>query len=178
MGDEHQGTPLCLHAENTFDALLLECGIPDGEYLVDENNFRKDVNGDAETEPRNHATGIALNRYVDELSKFRKIDDIVEELSHFLGLHSLNGCIKEDVLATSPLEVEASSKSNKCREAAVNRGMSSRRPRYTAEDTQQGRLSRAVSSNQCHRFTGLYGETYVLQCPKYLVWVLQTPLKG
>ena len=88
-------------------ALILELGIADGEDFVHDHDLAVEVSGDREGELDVHAGGIALDRRVDELGHFGKLDDLVK-LPVDLGLrHAEDRAVEVDVLPTGELWVEA-----------------------------------------------------------------------
>ena len=177
MGNEHKCSSFGFHLKYAIDALSLKGSITNGEHLINEDDFREDVNGDAKPESSDHTAGVALNGNVDKLSQFRELDDIAEKFSHLLWLHSLYSGIQENILSTGALQVEPSSKRDQRRKPSMNGRMTVCWTRDAAKDTQHSRLSRAVASNECHGFSGSHGERYVLQSPEDVVRIARRSLK-
>ena len=84
------------HLAKTF---FLKGGIPDGEYLVDEQNFRLEMRRDGKRKAHLHTAAVVLERRVEKALYFGEGDDLIE-LAVNLGLaHSQDRAAQVYILA-------------------------------------------------------------------------------
>ena len=84
-----------------------EAFVADGEYLVDEQDVRVDVDRDGEAEPHVHPGRVGLDRRVDEVLQLGELDDLVEAARDFLLRQPEHDAVDEDVLAAGDLRDES-----------------------------------------------------------------------
>ena len=78
VADKQDGTALPAHLAHLPQAFLLKRRVSDGENLVDHQDFRLEMGRDGESQPHVHATGIPLDRRVEESLDLGESDDLVE----------------------------------------------------------------------------------------------------
>ena len=93
MTDEQDRAPGIGDIAHLAEALTLEVGITDGEYLIHHQDFRLQVGRHGKSQAQVHAGGIAFDRRVDELFNFRKSHDLIEPGFDFLFVHAENGAV-------------------------------------------------------------------------------------
>ena len=104
---EDDRPPFACHIVHLAKAALLEGRIANGEYFIDQQDFRLQVCRNRKRQPQVHATGIVLHRRVDERARFGEPHDRVEPRLDFGTRHSENRPVQEDVLPSGQLGVEA-----------------------------------------------------------------------
>src|SRR5688572_4411426 len=89
-------------------ALLLKLGVPDGQYLVHDQDLGLKVGCDGESQSHVHAARIELDRCIQELLDLGEADDLVELSVDLTSLHAQQGAVQVDVLSTAQLRMKAS----------------------------------------------------------------------
>ena len=121
-----------LELEDALDAFPLEGLVPDGEHLVEEQDFCIDVDGDREPEAHVHARGVRSNWQVDEALELAELDDRVEPAVDLLFAQAVDRCAQVDVVAAGEVRVEAGAELEQCTDPAGNGETATRGPEDTA----------------------------------------------
>src|SRR5690606_1098337 len=85
----------------------LELSIADGQYLVDDQQFRFQMGCDGKCQADLHARGIAFYRRVKKLFDTRKINNFVELAIDFFLPHPQNCSVHVDVFTSGEFCVKA-----------------------------------------------------------------------
>lgn len=126
MRDEDQGFVLYKLSDEA-GAFLHEVEISDGEGFVYDEDFGVEMDADGEGEPDRHAAAVGLERLVDELLKFGKVDDLLELFVYDLAAESEDGGVEVDVLPARKLEIETGAQFQEGSHSSIGgRGTSSR----------------------------------------------------
>ena len=107
VADEEHRSSALLHLIHLPEAATLELDVADGEDLVHEQDVRRHVGGDGESEPQIHARRVALDRRVHEALQPGELDDLVEPGVHLLPGHAEDRAVQVGVLEARQLAVEA-----------------------------------------------------------------------
>ena len=102
------------------EALFLKFGIADGQDLIDNQNFRLKVRGDRERKPHVHSRRIMLDRRVEKLFDFGKVNDLIELPADLPLRHAEDRAVEEDVFASSEFRMKAGTDLEQARDAPRN----------------------------------------------------------
>ena len=172
VADEEDGPALARDPAHLPETLLLECEVPDGEHLVDEQDLRLQMRGDREREPDLHTARVALDRRVEEVVDLGKRDDLVEAALDLPLPHPEDRAVEVDVLAPRQLGVKADSDLEQRAHATANVCEAVGRLRDPREDLQQRRLACAVAADDPDDLAGLDLERDVAERPDPRVLLL------
>ena len=78
MGHNQKGVPRLAEVHHSVEAFLLKCPIADAEDFVDNQQVRIEVCGDRECKTHDHPTGVRSKRFMDEISEFGKLHNLIE----------------------------------------------------------------------------------------------------
>src|SRR5574339_503276 len=107
MADEQYCPALLCHIAHFAKAFFLEVYVANGQYFIDDEDFRFQVSSDGKGETHIHAAGITLDRRINEVLDFGKSDNLIE-LPPYLGLfHAENGPIEINILPPGKLAIKA-----------------------------------------------------------------------
>src|SRR5690348_1576304 len=144
--------PTFLNDLDPLHALRLEAGITDGQYLINNEDLRLDIDSDGECQPDIHSTRIGLHWLLDELADVCKRRDVVDTEIDFLLGQSQQGAVHVNVFATREFWIESSPKFEECRHTTIGVDYSTRRRKSTADDLQQGGFTGPIASDDADRF--------------------------
>src|ERR1700677_1658178 len=106
VADENDGSALAGDVAHFAEALFLECGVADGEDLVDEQNFRLEMRCYGESKAHLHTAAVVLERGIEKALYFRERHDFFE-LAVNLGLaHSQDSAAHVYVFAAGELRMK------------------------------------------------------------------------
>src|SRR6266705_3958579 len=92
------------HLAQTF---FLKRGVAHSQHFINQQNLRIEMSCDRKSQAHVHAARIMFDRSVDELFDFGESDNLVEFLFDLGVLHAENRPVKENILATGQLGLEA-----------------------------------------------------------------------
>src|SRR6266508_4243998 len=78
MRDEHDRLLLILEPVEHRKALLLEALVADCQDFVEQENVKRNLNRNRESEPHQHSRRVVLELLIDEALELRKLEDLVE----------------------------------------------------------------------------------------------------
>ena len=99
--------PLRRHGFHLGQAFLLKARIADGQGFVDDEDFGFEMSGDREGQTHVHAARIMLDRGIQKLADFGKLDDGIEPIADFTTAHADHGPIEENVVSARQIGMKA-----------------------------------------------------------------------
>ena len=161
MADEQHGTPGPCCLVHLTQTLLLKFGIPNGKYLVHDEDFRLKVGGHGKGKAHVHAGGVALDRRVEKLGDLGELDDVVELASDLRPGHAQNGAVQVDVLAAAEFLMEARADLEQTADAALDLYPTRGGLGDARKNLEQGALAGAVAADDADHLPGLDVEAHV-----------------
>ena len=122
-------------------AFCLKENIPDGQGLIDNQDFRVDVNGHGKCQAHEHTARVGLYRLVDKLADIRKGENAVHPLLNFLLRESHHSPVQVDVFDPCIFHIEAGTQLKQSGNAPVGRHGPFRRGKHTGDNLQDCRFS-------------------------------------
>ena len=102
-----QNGPACRYDFAHFlQTPLLKLDIPHGQHFVNEQDIRLQVRSNRKGQSELHSSGIVLHRCVEEFLDTRERHNFFKLAPDLLALHSQNGTVEIDVLASGQLRME------------------------------------------------------------------------
>ena len=150
------------------EALALEFLIAHREHFVDQKHVGLHVHRDREPQAHIHATGVVLNRFVDELGESTEVDDLAGDLGDLLARQTEDRPIECDVLAAAHVGVEARTQLDERRDATLRGDAAFGGPIDAADHLQQRRLARTVVADESVDTARLHVEGDVAHGPEVL----------
>ena len=147
VGDQDNRLARQFHLTEGVGALLLEGGIADGQYLIDQQDVGVDLQHQREGEPHEHPRGVVLQLQVDEVPEFGEVDHGVEAVARFLRGEAHHHPVEDDVVAGGEVEVEADPELDEGSEATRDPDRPGVGAVDAGEQLQQGALARAVAAD-------------------------------
>src|SRR5215469_11610087 len=166
MADEQNGAPTgcdIFHLPQTF---LLEVGVADRQYLIDNEDFRFEMSCNGEGKPNIHARRVALNRRVEKFLDLREGDNLIKFTADFRAGHAEDRAIQVDILAPGQFRMKAGADLQQACDAPINCDPAFRRLGYAGEDLEESAFASAVSADYAQHLTALYLEADILERPK------------
>ena len=120
VGDEHDRLSLGAKLAHPVEAFLGEGGVTHGEHLVDQQDFRFDIDRDGEAQAHRHPGGVGLHRVVDERFDPGEVDDLVQAAADEVSPQAEQGTVQKDVLPTRVVRMETGSKLEQGGDATVH----------------------------------------------------------
>jgi len=148
VGHEGDGRPLTAKPVEVIEALALELLVAHGDDLVDDEDFRVEIDGDGEPEPHVHPGGVDLDGRVDEVADVGELDDLVDRRVDLALAHPEDRPVEVDVLASGELPVKARTEFQERGDTAVHQQPSRCGPVDAGEDLEHGRLAGAVVADE------------------------------
>ena len=99
MADEQHCAPLLRHVAHLAQALALELSVADCQHFVHHQNLRLQMGSHGKRQAQVHARRVALDRRVNELLHFGKIDNLIKFSVNIRGFHAQDGAVQVDILA-------------------------------------------------------------------------------
>ena len=166
--DEEDRAAALLEGRDDAEALPLEALVPDGEDLVEEEHVRLEECRDGEAEPHGHARRVRPDGPVDRVLELSERDDLVEALANPRACQPLQHPVQLDILPAREVGMEACPELQQRADPAAGRDPARRRLDDPRDQPQQGRLPRAVASDEPDRLAGRHGEREVAKRPDLL----------
>ena len=151
VGDKDDGGTIQGGAQ-FLEALGLEVGVADGQYLVEDQDIRGQNGGNGKAEADLHARTVALHGRIDEFADFRKVDDFVEFLVDLASLNPEHSGIYIDVLSAGENRTEAGTERDQGANAATDFDAPLVGADESVQQAQQGGLAGTVAANQADAF--------------------------
>ena len=151
------------------DGALAEGIVAHGEGLVDDQHVAVGMGADGEGEAGAHAAGIELHRLLEEIAEAAEFLDGAEPFGDLRALEAENGARQIAVLAPRQLVVEGGPERQHRGDAALDGERADGGRGDAAQNLQEGRLARAVASDDADRRALGNGETDLLQRPIFVV---------
>src|SRR5437879_309008 len=101
VADEKYRSAAGAHVAHFPETFLLKAGVPNGEHLVNQQDFRFKKRRNRKRQTLVHAAGVALDRGVDKAFDFGEGNNLVKLASDFAALHAQDCAVQVDILATS-----------------------------------------------------------------------------
>ena len=146
MGDE-QKRDVALHdLLHLFGALIAKRAVADGQRLIDDEDFRVDVDADGKAEARFHTAGVRAHRLVNVFFELRKINDGRLELCDVFIVKAQNAALEVNVFAAGKFLVKAACELQKRADDAVDVNFAACGERDAGDHFKHGGFARAVAS--------------------------------
>src|SRR5262245_27599169 len=120
MADENDGSPSTTNVLHFANAFILESRIADSQNFINQQNLWLQMGRHGESQSHIHATGIMLNRRVNELFDFGERDDLIKFTAYFAASHSEIRAVQVDVLPSAKFRMETRADFEQASDAAVN----------------------------------------------------------
>ena len=130
------------------------------------------MRGDGKRQPHIHATGIGLDRLVDEFTDFSKRHDGVVAARQFFTADAIQQTAEKNILAPGELCIKARAQLQQCGNPPCNPHTARSGRQGAANQLQQGRFARTVLAHDGHSFSTPNAETHVPQRPELLEIVM------
>src|SRR5579883_633748 len=98
MADEHDGAALRPELLDLLETFLLEGHVADGQRLVDQQDFRIDMNGGGEAETELHAGAVGAHRIVDRMLQLVECYDCNEPRRHLAIRYTGDDVVNKKIL--------------------------------------------------------------------------------
>ena len=146
-----------------LQALALEVAVTNGEDFIHEEDVAVGVDGDAEGEADLHAATVVLEFLVDEALQLGEGDDAVELLVDLLLGETEDGRIQVDIVPAGEFRIETDAQFEEGRDEAVHMDLAVVGTIDAGQDLEEGRLARAVSTDDTEELPLLHLEGDLVQ---------------
>ena len=144
-------------------ALRLKKHISYGKRLINDQNFRLNIDCHGKGQPHEHTAGIRLYRLVHIISDIRKLQDIRELFVDFLLGKAHHRTVQIHIFDSVILLIKTGAQLQQCRNSAVHPHLSRGRRQYAGDDLQYGGFPGTVSTDDSHSLTLVNIHTHALQ---------------
>src|SRR5205807_1497190 len=128
----------------TLETLGLEGQVPDCQDLVEQEDLGIGVDGDRESEAKEHSRRVELDGRVDEVLQLGEGDDVVETPVQPAPLHAQQQTVEVHVVAAGQLSTEAHPHPDERSDPSGHPETTLARPGDTGEKLEQGGLSGSI----------------------------------
>ena len=169
VGAEQDGAPVVAERGNALDALLLEVLVADCERLVDDQDIGFNCGHQGERQAHHHPGRIGLDRPVDGLTKFGKVDDLLLESGHLCRRDPDQSATEAQVVTATEVGMETGSQFEYRGDPADALDFAGRGPEGSRHKLEQRALAGSVVADESHALAAVQVERNVLQRPVAVV---------
>ena len=127
MADKQDRLAFRLEFLELFIAFGLEKNIPDRKSLINDQNFRINIDGNRKSKTDKHTGRIGFYRLIDKIADIRKIQNILQAGVNLLFGKPVHRSVQIDIFHTGIFTVKSGAKFQQSRNPAVDVYLSLRR---------------------------------------------------
>ena len=165
MRDQHQRDARGEPFPQAIQAALLERGVADGEYLVDQQHRGIEERRRGEAQPHLHAARIELHRPVESIGQLREAHDVVEPRRDLAAAQPEQRSEEVDVLGAAQLGVQPGTDVDEGADSPTDLDPARVRVHDPGQEPQERRLARTVRPDDADRLARLGPQVDVAENP-------------